>query len=300
LGHPLEAAGFVGVPLADSIPNGLLRCGIYALWVAGDATGRAYVGQSVDIRRRVRGHREHLCRGNHSNAFLQAVFAQQRDALWVWCVLVEVPRDKAALCAAEQQWMDWVGYDTSYNLARTAGTILGHRHSAETVAKMVATRADPEYRAKLVARCAAMSSSPEAREALRERAAAQWANPEYRAKQCAQRQRTHTTPEFRRTMSVAISALSTPESRAANTARVKQWAADHPEKVAATAAKARERARSPEFLAASLARLDTRLLDTTRTYNQRACTAYERKMLVNRIAALGLTEAVMRLELEKS
>lgn len=102
------------------------RPGVYQLTMPNGI----YVGSSVQVRRRVLRHLADLRRGIHSNLKLQRSFAKYGDpkiSVLIYC-------DEAELLLLEQGEID--ARKPSLNLSPTAGRNIGHRHSAETIARM--------------------------------------------------------------------------------------------------------------------------------------------------------------------
>lgn len=114
------------------------RCGIYCIRLKD--TSRYYVGQSVDIDKRSRGHKQKLRRGKHHSPKLQNAWNKYGEDAFEFFVLEISERDKDILCEREQYWMDElkaVGQD-GFNICPAAGSHLGVKRSAETRAKLSA------------------------------------------------------------------------------------------------------------------------------------------------------------------
>lgn len=135
--------------MADAI---LAQSGIYA--ITNKANGKIYVGSAVLLRRRFRKHVYELSKGTHHSVKLQRAWAKYGKDSFEFAVLevVEAPVD---LVAREQHWMGVLqAYgDRGYNMAPTAGSILGIKRSQQTIEKMRASGrryvASPETREKL-------------------------------------------------------------------------------------------------------------------------------------------------------
>jgi group I intron endonuclease len=110
--------------------------GIYALY--NIETTKVYVGSSKDIYDRVYGdHYRTLINNSHYNKYLQSAFNKDKDSFIF--VLLEVVENQNRLIEKEQFWMDsFKSYypENGYNLAPTAGSMLGFRHSDKTKEKI--------------------------------------------------------------------------------------------------------------------------------------------------------------------
>ncbi len=96
--------------------------GIYEIVNLYDGRATAYVGSSVDIERRWRGHARALQLGSHDNAHLQNAWDKYGKAAFGWSV-IEVVCANANLLEREQYWLDRYleSPNTCYNIATTAG-----------------------------------------------------------------------------------------------------------------------------------------------------------------------------------
>lgn len=81
------------------VPSG--TCGIYA--ITDKVSGRRYIGQSLDIRKRFRVHMMKLTSSSHDNIWLQRVWSQNPEA-FEWEVLEVCHREE--LTEAEQFWIN--------------------------------------------------------------------------------------------------------------------------------------------------------------------------------------------------
>lgn len=97
-------------------------CGVY--FIKNTVNEKFYVGSSVDINRRLKGHLSSLRNGRHVNHLLQADWDKFGEAnfstgvLDVTCV--------GEMIALEQAWIDRIA---DYNLAPAAGSTLGFKQS---------------------------------------------------------------------------------------------------------------------------------------------------------------------------
>lgn len=98
---------------------------IYA--IRHEASGKTYVGQTHNLRRRMRDHLKRLRAGNHSNRHLQRAFLRYGEPAFSLTILEECQVD--ALTGREQAWIDTVPVSLRYNLAPVAGSTLGVKYS---------------------------------------------------------------------------------------------------------------------------------------------------------------------------
>lgn len=121
------------MPMNREMP---VTCGIYVIRRVG--TDECYVGQSVDIENRWRGHRQDLTTGKHRAIWMKRVFDKHGISAFSFEILEIVPRDKDLLTAAEQRWMD--ALNPCYNVAPAAGSTLGIKRTPEQSANLSAAR----------------------------------------------------------------------------------------------------------------------------------------------------------------
>jgi group I intron endonuclease len=113
-----------------------LRCGIY--YIQNINNNKIYVGSAVDILSRWRLHRHHLNKCTHHNKYLQSAWNKYKEDSFVFG-LVEFVIDKNYLLEREQYWINHYNScnrEHGYNLAPTAGSMLGFNHSDETKKKL--------------------------------------------------------------------------------------------------------------------------------------------------------------------
>ena len=79
--------------------------GIYLIFCL--ANQRAYIGQSVNVKKRIASHQASLKRGNHDNDYLQKAYNKYNVDMFVFKPL-EYPEDTTIenLTAREQYWID--------------------------------------------------------------------------------------------------------------------------------------------------------------------------------------------------
>jgi len=98
---------------------------------------KAYIGSSVNIEKRMKGHRNKLRKGKHHSIYLQHAWDKYGEDMFDFRV-VETVKDAALLLAAEQKHLDGrFALGACYNTARNAtAPMLGHTHTNETRRKM--------------------------------------------------------------------------------------------------------------------------------------------------------------------
>ena len=105
-----------------------MAAGIYRLFCT--VSGKSYVGQSVNVARRVENHFRLLHEGRHWNPHLQASFNLHGHDTFLAEVLEYC--DREVLKEREQFWMDYYGLENLYNMAPAAGSTAGIKLSEET------------------------------------------------------------------------------------------------------------------------------------------------------------------------
>jgi group I intron endonuclease len=109
------------------------RTGIYRIF--NIESGKSYIGQSVDIDRRLKYHIKKLNDGLHFNRYLQNAYSLYGQNAFSFAVLEECSCE--LLVVREQYWMDFFATKGGlYNLAPAAGSTLGVKYSEETRKKM--------------------------------------------------------------------------------------------------------------------------------------------------------------------
>jgi group I intron endonuclease len=131
----------------------MANCGIYAIHHSNKM--EAYIGQSVNIEARLRGHFNSLRRGTHSCIRLQRAFNKYGENSFYPVILAGDldPLDTDVLTLLEQEWMDYVAKDTSlYNTCPAAGSRAGAKLGDEGRARCSVGQKrrfeNPEERAK--------------------------------------------------------------------------------------------------------------------------------------------------------
>lgn len=133
-----------------------MKAGAYA--IINKLNGKQYVGSSVDVARRFAVHRMKLRKGEHHSPALQRAWDLYGEDAFAFDVLARCP---AGMCLAmEQALMD--GMVPEYNIARTAGSRLGVKHTEATRAKMAAAVRKPTA-PRTPEHCAAISAAKRGR-----------------------------------------------------------------------------------------------------------------------------------------
>lgn len=120
-----------------------LYCGDYADCVASSGiykihfvgSDNFYVGSAVCLSDRWSGHRHHLINGSHGNRMIQRAWLKYGAENIRFTILELVP-EKQQLIPREQFWMDTL--KPAYNIAPTAGSMLGFKHGEESRKKISA------------------------------------------------------------------------------------------------------------------------------------------------------------------
>lgn len=201
-----------------------MKSGTYV--ITNTVNGKQYVGSSVDVGRRFAVHRMELRKGVHHSPALQRAWDRYGESAFTFERLATCP---AGMCIPmEQALMD--GVRPAYNVARTAGSRLGVRHTEATRAKMSAAvrkpRAPftPEHRAAISAARRGKSNGPisaEHRAALLAANVGKPCSPEKRAKLSAAHLGKTLTEEHKEKIRAH---MDLPESRSRSSrAALAQW-----------------------------------------------------------------------------
>jgi group I intron endonuclease len=109
------------------------NCGIYAII---SPSGKRYIGQASNIRKRWDQHRCELRYGNHHCRPLQRAYEKYGENSLVFVKIAFVTRDQ--LTTREQEQIDSFPKNMLYNVSLIAQkSTLGRKHTAESIAKMV-------------------------------------------------------------------------------------------------------------------------------------------------------------------
>ena len=116
-----------------------IKSGIYK--IINKNNGRYYIGSSINIKNRWNEHKRTLKQNKHDNNFLQKSWNKHGEESFLFEV-IEYVLDLNKLLEREQFYLDLITYDKkmSYNLCKTAGNMLGFKHSDETKNKMSKSR----------------------------------------------------------------------------------------------------------------------------------------------------------------
>lgn len=109
------------------------------------ASGRSYIGSTVNTEKRIKEHRRLLGHGKHHSPLLQNCWNKYSEDAFEFLIL-ETVEDRLFLLAREQ-FTIWRYADRSLNCAPATGTPKGVKRSAETRAKLSAitkARGNPE------------------------------------------------------------------------------------------------------------------------------------------------------------
>jgi group I intron endonuclease len=131
-----------------------ISSGIYR--IHNIVNSRVYVGSAVNIPERWRAHRERLSKGTHKSPRLQSAWNKYGEPAFEFQFIEAVEPTKEALLSREQVHLDAAfAAGLAYNTCRTAGSVLGLRHTDATRAKMSTSQAEriftTEHRANLAA-----------------------------------------------------------------------------------------------------------------------------------------------------
>jgi group I intron endonuclease len=167
-------------------------------------SGKVYVGSAVNPYRRYQEHRNALVKGVHYSPYLQRAWDKYGESAFVF-EIIEPVLFVEDLTAREQHWIDVLRACDKlhgFNVAPTAGSVLGTKYTEERRAKASARAtaqfADPTARAKLSANARARYADPterqrqsetrkaylaepSIREWIAKKMKALWADPAYRA-----------------------------------------------------------------------------------------------------------------------
>ena len=192
--------------------------GIYRIELGN---GHFYIGSAIDIDKRKRDHRNDLKRGAHCNKRVQHCW--NKYGVFEFTVLEECVKD--GLIVREQFYLDQhCDNPKNVNLVSIAGSNLGHKHSAETRAKMSAAKKGVPMSAE---HCAKISAANKGRV---------W-SAEHRAKMSAAKKGVPLSAEHCAKMSAARKGVPlSAETRAKMSAakKGKPLSAEHRAKMSAT------------------------------------------------------------------
>ena len=146
--------------------------GIYA--IENKINNKVYVGQSVNIKKRIKQHLNELIDGHHHCFHLQSAFNKYGANSFENKILELC--GKEIITIREQYWMDSFGSLQTYNTAKAAGSPLGIKRSKESKDKMslakIGLKASDETRKRM------SESQNKIKEIKSKKAKEQWANQE--------------------------------------------------------------------------------------------------------------------------
>lgn len=109
---------------------------IYA--IVNIVNDKIYVGQTVDRKKRWKNHKIGLNYNKRLSRYLQAAWNKHGAENFVFVILERVEPDRELLNVKEQWWIDKLNTanrEHGYNLAPSAGSALGVKHTDETKQK---------------------------------------------------------------------------------------------------------------------------------------------------------------------
>lgn len=207
-------------------------CGIYC--IKNTATGKVYVGSSVNIHARWKTHQSSLRLKKHHSPYLQRAWDKYGADCFEWTVLQEV--DPSILHDIETAYMKLLRSaepEHGYNQAPVGGSCLGFRHNQETKKRMseaqkkipyehritycrswVGKSHTDETKAKMSANSKRVSPSAEQRAAISKVHKGKVISAEHRAIVGRATAEKNKTPEMRAKVSAALKGrVFTPEWR---------------------------------------------------------------------------------------
>lgn len=201
-----------------------MTAGIYE--IVNVANGKRYVGQSINIARRLRHHWRDLANGTHFNGKLQRAVNKYGLLGFYWRVLESVSIDglsvesvKTMLVDREQHHMEQTPAGFGYQICLIAGTVLGVRRSEETRARVAAAQvgrppASAETRAKIATAGRGRVQSTKQRAAVAAYNRSRVLSPESRAKIAASLRGKTASAETREKMRRShLGRMDSPETK---------------------------------------------------------------------------------------
>jgi group I intron endonuclease len=154
--------------------------GVYQ--ITNTQNGKVYIGSSNKISRRFREHVDQLNANRHINVKLQRAWNKYGSQVFRFDV-VEVVESANELVAREQVWLDKLR--PFYNICKLAHSRLGVRASAETRARISASKTNPSQETRDRIAAANRARSPEVRARMSDAHKGKTLSPETRAKVAA-------------------------------------------------------------------------------------------------------------------
>lgn len=152
----------------------MVKSGIYA--IVNLVTGKAYVGQAFNFKKRWTNHEVELRLNRHVNQHLQAAWNLYTENAFIFIVLERCVPDKQFLEWREQHWIDKLkaaDREFGYNKSPSSRSNLGYKHSEETrKAWSIQRQANSkprseEVKAKIAATTKGRTFSADSREKMR-------------------------------------------------------------------------------------------------------------------------------------
>lgn len=114
------------------------KCGIYK--ITSSATGKVYIGSSINIRKRKNSHLCELRNGKHPNNMLQNTFNKYGENDINFDIILEC-EPETLLINEEEQINLHNSYNNGYNLTeKPSSNMLGYKHTDESKEKMSITK----------------------------------------------------------------------------------------------------------------------------------------------------------------
>lgn len=198
-------------------------CGVYM--IRNDANGKVYIGSSVDVHSRWRGHRSSLNRGDHHSVALMRAWEKYGEASFSFLLIEEV-QDKDLRLELETSLIAKYGSANGldgYNCLPIAGSPLGYSPSEEARKRMSAAQLKipierrleycrsflgrkhtDETKAKMSANSRRLSPSAEQRLAISKVHKGKTISAEHKAAVAEACRKKNTTPEMREKVSLAL------------------------------------------------------------------------------------------------
>jgi len=172
--------------MENTIVNGIIYC------YTCSANGKKYVGQTTNLRRRIRGHKSHNQKRGCS-AFYRAIEKYGYDN-FTFAILQEGITTREELNRLEGEYIDRLNTlaPNGYNL-KTGGSEVHHTEDFKANARAIGLKnaSSKSFRAKVY-------DNPEWRRKVSEASKKAWDSPEYQAKQAALGRVKKTPEEIRR------------------------------------------------------------------------------------------------------
>lgn len=176
------------------------------------SSGRTYVGSAVNLKARLRVHRNSLKKSVHHSRYLQAAWDKYGPDSFEFVVL-EVVQEKSQLLERENAWivaLHSADPKHGFNMCPTAGSQLGMRHSPSAREKMSAShkgkKKTSEHQQAINAALKGRKLSTECKQKLATARTGTHMSEESRAKMSESRKGKTATSEARAKISAAITA----------------------------------------------------------------------------------------------